>query len=562
MPASDLNSLVPESAPDMSVRWYSSNAGNFANALNRELATCVSTEVWNKELGVEHTNSGNAEGKFLAVGSVMQSALRKFDFVLGAGIEKSCPENNHWEDGTPLSDTSRLLSVRGMETAKCFPKLSFDVTGDPALFMAHVCPRWRTMSEFPGKRDAVCVMASTTDASVVKEVEVLGESVNMPFHILSAEVDADDMDASFKLASEMNDKCKLMVSSSLHGLVVSDVLKIPSLLYNKVHADGSRPVGMLEYDDYASGINYNETWPKGEIVGTIGEAVDKLSQGAISASRIQKKELDTKAAKWIKLVSSVRDWLQEHPNHDQTKHILTASKTSDDEPSAEQPAAAASKPAAKSAVKPAAKSAEKPADVQAVAKDARDKQVAAEKLKKDAMAKAQAALAAKARAEAANKAKARAAAEARAAKANQMKAEKQVLAEQKIAKDKASRSKAAADAQAEAAAAVKTAIQEEAKARSEVAAAAKVAVDTKKAADALAEAKKVAASMHAAEAQAADRAAVVQKAAQAASNASAVAIKEAEVKVAEVKIAEVKVAEVKEQAAKDFVAKLDAKKPV
>lgn len=296
---------------------------NFGDALNKELSQCVGNATWKKEYAVETTMDTDEEGKLLVIGSVMEQALRKWDYVLGAGLESNCPVKNHWADGTPLSDKSRLLSVRGFETAKCFPNLKFDVVGDPALYMANLCPRWHALRErrHEMKHDDICVMASIKELSLKHDAMKLNYDGGFSIRVIDAEIDNKDPDAAFNAAKEMS-RCKLIISSSLHGLIISDVLKIPSMLYKKVYADGTEALSMFKYDDYASGINYGDHWPEADIVHSIGDALDRLGNRTIPTERISTTAITAKANKWTQLLDRVNEWLKTHPNDDQSKHIV------------------------------------------------------------------------------------------------------------------------------------------------------------------------------------------------------------------------------------------------
>jgi len=323
VPAKEPHALNAHSGPKKAFRWFHMMESNFGDALNKELSQCVGNATWKKEYAVETTMDTDEEGKLLVIGSVMEQALRKWDYVLGAGLESNCPVKNHWADGTPLSDKSRLLSVRGFETAKCFPNLKFDVLGDPALYMANLCPRWHALREkrHEIKHDDICVMASIKELSLKHDAMKLNYDGGFSIRVIDAEIDNKDPDAAFNAAKEMS-RCKLIISSSLHGLIISDVLKIPSMLYKKVYADGTEALSMFKYDDYASGINYGDHWPEADIVHSIGDALDRLGNRTIPTERISTTAITAKAKKWTQLLDRVNEWLKTHPNDDQSKHIV------------------------------------------------------------------------------------------------------------------------------------------------------------------------------------------------------------------------------------------------
>ena len=102
VPAKEQHALNAHSGPKKALRWYHFMESNFGDALNKELSQCVGNATWKKEYAVETTMDKEEEGKLLVIGSVMDQALRKWDYVLGAGLESNCPVKNHWADGTPL----------------------------------------------------------------------------------------------------------------------------------------------------------------------------------------------------------------------------------------------------------------------------------------------------------------------------------------------------------------------------------------------------------------------------------------------------------------------------
>lgn len=172
------------------------------------------------------------EGKLLSVGSVFFS-LRNKDSVWGSGLLNAkhikfalaCEQVNYLAVRGPK--TRDLLLTQGIE---CPP-----IYGDPALLLP-----WLVKNDIE-KRYRIGIVPHFYHAKAMKEIVKLDESIRIidvekPFYTVMREILS----------------CDVILSSSLHGLIVAESYGIPALLLtlgNPLHGD------YFKFEDYFHSTN-------------------------------------------------------------------------------------------------------------------------------------------------------------------------------------------------------------------------------------------------------------------------------------------------------------------
>ncbi|MEP7764631.1 polysaccharide pyruvyl transferase family protein [Sanguibacter sp. 25GB23B1] len=163
-------------------------------------------------------------GHLLTIGSVMHFA-RTGDTVWGTGV------NGKIHPDVYRFTTLDVRAVRGLHTQRFLTERGIDVPdvyGDPALLLPHLDPRVTTWAA--DKRHTLAVIPN------------LNEVADWQDHPAFV-----DPRGSLDTIIERLARSERVVSSSLHGLIISEALGIPVALVR------SRAEPSFKYDDYVSG---------------------------------------------------------------------------------------------------------------------------------------------------------------------------------------------------------------------------------------------------------------------------------------------------------------------
>ena len=178
-------------------------------------------------------------GKLLCIGSGLNAALRPNDVVWGYG------SRNMNEFGEiKHADKATFLDVRGKWTRqnilKCFPNAKVpEVYGDPAMLMPEIYKPKSTKKKYD-----IGLIPHYIDK---KRFKVLNPGI-LVINIL---------DNPYKVIDQIN-QCKVIVSTSLHGTIVSEAYGIP-VVWLKV---SDRILGgHFKFNDYLSGTGRDEQFP-------------------------------------------------------------------------------------------------------------------------------------------------------------------------------------------------------------------------------------------------------------------------------------------------------------
>jgi len=206
--------------------WYSSN--NFGDALNHYLIRKISGKT------PVLVNSNDPCEKVMCIGSILNNNVENC-IVWGAGLAFST-------DIVPVK--KEILAVRGKLTGELLKSQGVqfnEVYGDPCLLLP------RLYSVDVPKKYKLGVMPHYVDTKIV--YDKLGMSdIELESHgikILDIQSDVEDVVRQVK-------SCEKVISSTLHGLIVSDAYGVPSewvKFSNFIRGDD------FKYADYYSSIN-------------------------------------------------------------------------------------------------------------------------------------------------------------------------------------------------------------------------------------------------------------------------------------------------------------------
>jgi pyruvyltransferase len=225
--------------------WYHIRLGsqweggrNYGDDLNLDLAAALLGIQRNQ---VKTTTDRTLAGKIMGIGSVLTHTCIG-DIVLGTGLsfasKDARPESQVWKN---LNDTlTKILSVRGSDTRMRIMEQNVDCPaeyGDLGVTASLLI--WPDLYPSSTPPHDVCVVPHATDSTLKKEaaehrpmVQVLSISPAKPVDLTKSMMD-----------------CKLIISSSLHVLMIADAYGIPTRWY---HGPDSNQVD--KYNDYYRGV--------------------------------------------------------------------------------------------------------------------------------------------------------------------------------------------------------------------------------------------------------------------------------------------------------------------
>ena len=174
------------------------------------------------------------EGKLLCIGSeITRGVMRKNDVVWGYGGKQL--------KQMVVPEGTKILATRGKKTAALLQDTEVSVFGDPALLMPKVYKAPKRTEEYN-----IGIIPHFTDAKYFTRIRHPKAKM---FNIL---------DDKYKIINDMH-KCKVILSTSLHGCIVAEAYGIPVVW---IKPKGSI-VGGLEFkwNDYFSATGRPEQKP-------------------------------------------------------------------------------------------------------------------------------------------------------------------------------------------------------------------------------------------------------------------------------------------------------------
>ena len=203
--------------------WWN-NRFNFGDAINYELALNLSKKE------VEWVPSNYSNEYYMAIGSILHRANSK-TLVWGRGLIS--------EDSYPIEKPKEIFAVRGPLTRKRLLNLEIkcpNIYGDPALLLPFY---------FNPKIDKEYELGIIPHY-IDKKHEFFKNTFNDNINIIDIE-----QKNPYKFIEEIL-KCKKVVSSSLHGLIIGDAYDIPSI---QVSFSNKITGGNFKFNDYFLSIN-------------------------------------------------------------------------------------------------------------------------------------------------------------------------------------------------------------------------------------------------------------------------------------------------------------------
>ena len=294
--------------------------------LNVELARCTESTLSGK---VSFNTSKSGPGaKLLVIGSVIAMS-RSGDAVLGAGtIGQKAPSGGIADCGNPRVITALqrgeifVGSLRGRLSAACLGvKPLRGLYGDPGLYTVVLCPRWqelartRTAQTEKESTKQVCLLKHFQDTALTAAYAHIskdtGSTLTDQVRVLTARTEA------YKLFQTVVQHCRIIVTTSLHGMIISDSLDIQSFSYGGVYRSH-------KWQDYFSGIDYNAS--SADDIANPMELLQYVnrSMAVKSHRRVTKAHVHQKAYLWLAEVQKAVEWLERGSSSKRDSHSHSA----------------------------------------------------------------------------------------------------------------------------------------------------------------------------------------------------------------------------------------------
>jgi len=219
--------------------------------------------------------SPGESAQLVGAGSVLQWLPSSFrGVVFGSGL--IAPEGAH---NLPKAE---IIAVRGRLTAAAINCRSDVLLGDPGLLVRRLSPR-------RVERDRILGLVPHYLDRRAPAVRCLAER----FCDEALWIDVQRPAAGVVRAI---DRCELVISSSLHGLVVADALGIPSIW---ARFSGELVGGTFKFDDYYSALDTSRA--PAEITGR--ESLESLREMAAVPSAMVQQRAERLEAAWTEILS-------------------------------------------------------------------------------------------------------------------------------------------------------------------------------------------------------------------------------------------------------------------
>ena len=217
---------VESSDESIKLYWWHERK-NVGDALNYDLAKFIS-----KNMEVERVPYSYKKDFFMAVGSVIQHA-NKNTTIWGSGLIS--------DTALPIFPPKEILAVRGPLTRKLLLGAGLscpEIYGDPALL---------TPSYINAKYDTSFKLGIVPHF-IDKQSDFFTKE--LPDWVRVIDVETDDVEAFVNEISS----CSLIVTSSLHGIILSDAYGIPSA---RISFSNKVVGGDFKFADYSATVGRN-----------------------------------------------------------------------------------------------------------------------------------------------------------------------------------------------------------------------------------------------------------------------------------------------------------------
>lgn len=211
--------------------WWNGQV-NLGDVVNKFIVESLSGKeaIW--------TSRKSNKEHYLVIGSVLQSC-NKNAIVWGSGIIS--------DRKTPLFKPKKVHAVRGPKTREVLIARGIDcpeIYGDPALVLPRLI---QPISREKKYRLGIVPHYRNKDHDFFKQ--------EMPNDIKVIDIETDDIQ---KFIDDIS-SCELIVSSSLHGIIISDAYGIPA---HHVFFDDLVEGGRFKFDDYYLSVRRDCNPPK------------------------------------------------------------------------------------------------------------------------------------------------------------------------------------------------------------------------------------------------------------------------------------------------------------
>lgn len=244
-----------------SLFWWMPDNGldNVGDYLSRSIVTSM-LHLRDGEI-VEKLNGSN---RIFAIGSILHFA-KTGDCVWGSGLNSKVKQSMH------RFDTLDVRAVRGPITRDFLLKRSIpvpEVYGDPALLMPLFAPRDLLVDKLSKNKDFLIVPHFSEDLSRYRGFEhLLVSPLCRPTNFVRQLLTAN-----------------LIISSSLHGLIISEAYGIPS-----IYLDWGNGEAISKYHDYYLGTGREEFLSSNSIEGCVKKGGNSL----VDFSQIQRQLINS-----------------------------------------------------------------------------------------------------------------------------------------------------------------------------------------------------------------------------------------------------------------------------
>mmetsp|Transcript_13214 Transcript_13214/g.21972 ORF Transcript_13214/g.21972 Transcript_13214/m.21972 type:complete len:354 (+) Transcript_13214:102-1163(+) len=234
------------------------NGKNVGDDINVPLAAAV-LRLSEKELKMQRCTlcrSFSNNSKLLVVGSVV-NAVRSGDVVAGSGWNFKMPVPTSVTQHRRLRNVT-WAAIRGPLTRKFLKKYVADeslldaaATGDPALFAHMLLPEWKELRVVASGRERLCIVPHASDNALKR---VLDNVTTETWRVRSTNVTVIKTDLSPRAFAMRLCSCGLVASSSLHGIVLADSMRVPAVWLRHNYTGGAFNEDPRKYYDYFAGI--------------------------------------------------------------------------------------------------------------------------------------------------------------------------------------------------------------------------------------------------------------------------------------------------------------------
>lgn len=186
-------------------------------------------------------------GRHVTIRSMVYGSCEEL-FAIGSIADRRCNKNAIiWGSGamfginTSIQKPMKVCAVRGILTRKYFLKQNIavpEIYGDPALLLPYI---YQSDTQ---KKYELGIIPHYVDFGLPIIEKIVNDNPNMTI------INLRDYE-NWKDVVDVICSCKRIISSSLHGMIVSDAYKIPNI---RVKFSDSIDGGDFKYKDYCSGI--------------------------------------------------------------------------------------------------------------------------------------------------------------------------------------------------------------------------------------------------------------------------------------------------------------------